>query len=75
MLTSRCEAEWHARRQCEAMSVTGRPCLLPYGHDRTTGAEREGGTDGSLQRLHKTGFLVTVSSASGAVQREVREGK
>lgn len=55
MLVESCEALWNAggRRQCEALSATGRPCMLKAGH-----AEKHRGEHIFLQAV-----------ASGSIQK------
>lgn len=46
-LAAACNALWHAgRRQCGAVSVTGRPCTLPMGHAHDTLAAGADDTQG-----------------------------
>ena len=68
-LMASCDSLWSAggRRRCEAVSVTGRPCVLKAGHaeiHRGESAFLRAVASGSIQRVgHDTFALVTHTTA------------
>ncbi|GAX83369.1 hypothetical protein CEUSTIGMA_g10794.t1 [Chlamydomonas eustigma] len=64
-----CETLWRqGRQQCEAVSVTGRPCILEAGHN-ANGSLRDGREGQGVS--HQSGFLVTRSTVTGKIQKTI----